>query len=128
MIVLSASIVEIQFPKLNHFWMYAGLLGLYRIAQKEQSNESGVEITFDDTGVSFKGSEKNVQSFLQKTYNRLLKDYYNTSSQTQIEKKEGFYYDTKKESIRPVSQSKIHGNCRVNFQQGPASHKWGNQI
>ncbi|MFZ0182951.1 MAG: hypothetical protein WAL62_07415, partial [Methanoregula sp.] len=65
---MSASIVEIQFPKLNHFWMDAGLLGLYRIAQKEQSKESGVEITFDDTGVSFKGSEKNIQSFLQKTY------------------------------------------------------------
>jgi hypothetical protein len=91
--------VEIIFPKLNHFWMDAGLLGLYRLAQKEQSKESGVEIFLDASGVSFKGSENNIQSFLQKTYDRLLKDYYNTSSQTQIEKKEGFYYDTKKDQF-----------------------------
>ncbi len=75
--------------------MDAGLLGLYRIAQKEQSKESGVEINLNDSGVSFKGTEKNVQVFLQKVYDRLLKDYYNTSSQSQREKKEGFYYDTK---------------------------------
>jgi len=98
-ISLSESIIEIHFPKLNHFWMDAGLLGLYRIAHKEQFKESGVEINLNDSGVSFKGSEKDVQSFLQKTYNRLLKDYYNTSSQTQIEKKEGFYYDTKKKQF-----------------------------
>src|SRR5208283_2053270 len=94
---LSDTSIEIHFPKLNHFWMDAGLLGLYRIAQKEKFKESGVEITLDDTGVSFKGPEKKVQTFLQKTYDRLLKEYYNTSSQTQIEKNEGFYYDTKKD-------------------------------
>jgi len=89
------SVIAIPFPKLNHFWMDAGLLGLYRIAQKEQSKESGVEINLNDSGVSFKGTEKNVQVFLHKVYDRLLKDYYNTSSQSQREKKEGFYYDTK---------------------------------
>ena len=116
---MSASIVEIQFPKLNHFWMDAGLLGLYRIAQKEQSKESGVEITFDDTGVSFKGSEKNIQSFLQKTYDRLLKDYYNTSSQTQIEKKEGFYYDTKKDQFVRFPKVKSMGIAGLIFNKAP---------
>jgi len=98
-VILSDSIIEIHFPKLNHFWMDAGLFGLYRIAQKEQAKEYGVEITLDDNGVSFKGSEKNVQLFLQKIYDRLLKDYYNTSSQNQIEKNEGFYYDTTKDQF-----------------------------
>ena len=91
---MSESIIEINFPKLNHFWMDAGLLGLYRIAHKEQSNESGVEIILNDSGISFKGTENNLQAFLQKSYDRLLKDYYNTSSQNQIDKNEGFYYDT----------------------------------
>lgn len=99
MISLSESIIEIHFPKLNHFWMDAGLLGLYRIAHKEQFKESGVEINLNDFGVSFKGSEKNVQAFLQKAYDRLLKDFYNTSSQNQIEKNEGFYYDREKKQF-----------------------------
>lgn len=75
--------------------MDAGLLGLYRISQKEQSKDSGVELIFSDSGIGFKGTEKNIQVFLQKAYDRVLKDYYNTSSQSQIEKNEGFYYDTK---------------------------------
>lgn len=75
--------------------MDAGLLGLYQIVTKEQFKESGVDIIFNDAGIIFKGSEKNIQTFLQKSYNRLLKDYYNTSSQKQKEKMEGFYYDTK---------------------------------
>lgn len=116
---MSESIVEIHFPKLNHFWMDAGLLGLHRIAQKEQSKESGVEIILDDTGVSFKGSEKKVQSFLQKTYDRLLKDYYNTSSQSQKEKNAGFYYDTeKKQFIRfpKVKPMGIAGLVKISGQ------------
>jgi len=92
---MNSDIITITFPKLNHFWMDAGLLGLYRIAQKEQSHESGVEIKLDDSGISFKGTEKNIQFFLQKTYSALLDRYYNTSSQSQREKNEGFYYDTK---------------------------------
>ena len=96
---MSESIIEIQFPKLNHFWLDAGLLGLYRIAHQEQFKESCVEIDLNDSGVSFKGSEKNIQSFLQKAYDRLLKDYYNTSSLSQREKNAGFYYDTKKDQF-----------------------------
>jgi hypothetical protein len=79
--------------------MDAGLLGLYRIAHKEHSKESGVEIILNDSGIYFKGTEKNIQAFLQKSYERLLKDFYNTSSQNQIEKNEGFYYDTEKEQF-----------------------------
>jgi hypothetical protein len=116
-------ITEIHFPKLNHFWMDAGLLGLYRIAQKEQSKESGVEIALDDSGVSFKGAEKNVQSFLQKTYDRLLKDYYNTSSQTQIEKNEGFYYNTKKDQFIRFPKVKSMGIAGLIFNKAPRPMK-----
>lgn len=98
-ISLNESIIEVNFPKLNHFWMDAGLLGLYRISQKEQSKDSGVELLFNDSGVAFNGTEKNIQMLLQKAYDRLLKDYYNTSTQNQIEKNEGFYYDTKKDQF-----------------------------
>ena len=101
MISLNESVIEINFPKLNHFWMDAGLLGLYRIAhkEKEQFKESGVEIILNDSGVSFKGSEKNIQAVLQKTYDRLLKDYYNTSTQSQIDENKGFYYDKEKKQF-----------------------------
>ena len=135
MISLNESVTEIIFPKLNHFWMDAGLLGLYRIAQKEQSNESGIEIHLNDSGVSFKGTENNIQDFLQKTYDRLLKNYYNTSSQNQIEKNEGFYYDTAKDQfirfpkVKPMGIAglvKISGQSyknpgEVKFEKSPDS-------
>jgi len=134
-ISLNESVTEIIFPKLNHFWMDAGLLGLYRIAQKEQSNESGIEIHLNDSGVSFKGTENNIQDFLQKTYDRLLKNYYNTSSQNQIEKNEGFYYDTAKDQfirfpkVKPMGIAglvKISGQSyknpgEVKFEKSPDS-------
>ena len=103
--------------------MDAGLLGLYQLAQKEQSKESGVEIFLDDFGVSFKGSEKNIQSFLKKIYDRLLKDYYNTSSQTQIEKKEGFYYDTKKDQFVRFPKVKSMGIAGLIFSKAPRPTK-----
>jgi hypothetical protein len=98
-IPLNEPVTEVTFPKLNHFWMDAGLLGLYRIAHKELSKESGVEIILNDSGIYFKGTENNIKAFLKKTYERLLKDYYNTSTQNQIEKNEGFYYDTEKDQF-----------------------------
>jgi len=98
-IKLSESVITTKFPKLNHFWMDSGLLGLYRISVIEQYKESGVEIKLNESGISFIGSEKEVQSFLEKVYSKLLKQYYNTSSQSQKDKNEGFYYDTKKDQF-----------------------------
>lgn len=74
--------------------MDAGLLGLYRISQKVQATDSGIEIFFNDSEIIFKGTEKNIKDFLLKAYDRLLKDYYNTSTQSQTERNEGFYYNT----------------------------------
>ena len=127
--------IEVNFPKLNHFWMDAGLLGLYRIAHKEQSKESGVEIILNDSGVYFKGTENNIQVFLLKLYNRLLKDYYNTPSQNQIEKNEGFYYDTKKDQfirfpkVKPMGIAglvKISGQSYKN--KGKANFEKSNEL
>jgi hypothetical protein len=103
--------------------MDAGLLGLYRISQKEQSKESGVEINLNDSGVSFKGTEKNVQFFLQNAYDRLLKDYYNTSSQNQIEKNEGFYYDTVKDQFIRFPKVKPMGIAGLIFNKAPRPTK-----
>jgi hypothetical protein len=88
------SIIEINFPKLNHFWMDAGLLGLYHVARNEQPEKYNVELVFRDDGVVFKGKENDVQNFLLHSYNVMLSVYYNTSTQKQIEKNEGFYYDS----------------------------------
>jgi hypothetical protein len=122
-ISLSESIIEIIFPKLNHFWMDAGLLGLYRIVQKEQSHESGVEIKLDDSGVSFKGTEKNVHLLLQKSYSVLLERYYNTSSQSQIEKKEGFYFDSKSDKFVRFPKVKSMGIAGLIFNKAPRPTK-----
>ena len=133
--VVKEPIIELNFLKLNHFWMDAGLLGLYRIAHKEQSKESGIEIVLNDSGIYFKGTENNIQAFLQKSYDRLLKDFYNTSSQNQIEKNEGFYYDTENDrfirfpKVKPMGIAglvKISGQSyknkgKVNFEKSSES-------
>ena len=116
---MNDSVIAIPFPKLNHFWMDAGLLGLYRIAQKVQFKESGVEVNLNDSGVFFKGSEKNLQVFLEKAYKRLLKDYYNTSTQNQIEKNEGFYYDSIKDQFVRFPKVKSMGIAGLIFNKAP---------
>ena len=63
--------------------MDSGLLGLYQIAKDEKSGEMGVEIKLNDDGVSFKGTEANLDIFFHKAYDSLLSQYYNISTQKQ---------------------------------------------
>jgi hypothetical protein len=79
--------------------MDSGLLGLYRIAKDEKPEEMGVEMHLDDNGVLFKGTETNLDKFFHKTYDSLLAQYYNTSTQKQKEENKGFYYDSKEDKF-----------------------------
>ena len=64
---MSNASIEVNFPKLNHFWMDSGLLGLYEIAKKENLDAMDVEIELKDDGVLFKGTESNLDSFFNQT-------------------------------------------------------------
>ncbi len=115
--------MEVNFHKLNHFWMDSGLLGLYIIAKNENTEEMGVEIKLNDTGVLFKGTEANLDKFFHKIYDSLLAQYYNTSTQKQKEKNDGFYYDSKNDKFVRFPKVKSMGIAGLIFNKAPRKTK-----
>ncbi|MGB8215741.1 MAG: hypothetical protein WCE94_00405 [Candidatus Methanoperedens sp.] len=120
---MNEALMEVIFPKLNHFWMDSGLLGLYRIAKDEKPEEMGVEIKLYDNGVLFKGTEANLDGFFHKTYDSLLTQYYNTSTQKQKDEKMGFYYDSKEDKFVRYPMVKTMGIAGLIFGKGPRPTK-----
>ena len=116
-------LIEIVFPKLNHFWMDSGLLGLYRISKQEHTKEVGVKINLKDDAVSFKGTETNLEAFLHKTYESLLSEYYNISTQKQKEQRAGFYYDSVDDKFVRYPLVKTIGIAGLIFGKGPRPTK-----
>jgi len=120
---MSNSSIEVNFPKLNHFWMDSGLLGLYEIAKKEHPEDLDIEIQLKDDGVLFRGTESNLDYFFHKTYNSLLFEYYNTSTEKQKEENAGFYYDSEKDIFVRFSKVKSMGIAGLIFNKAPRKTK-----
>lgn len=110
--------LEITFPKLSHFWMDSGLLGLYKIAEKENPAEE-VEIHLNDEGLTFKGSEDNLTALFNKSYKSLLDQYYNKSTEKQKQNREGFYYDSKEDNFFRFPKVKSMGVAGLIFSKPP---------
>jgi hypothetical protein len=111
--------LEITFPKLSHFWMDSGLLGLYKIAKKEKPSEIGVEMHLTDEGLTFKGTEDDLTKFFNKSYNSLLDQYYNKSTEKQKQNNEGFYYDSKEDKFVRFPKVKSMGVAGLIFSKAP---------
>lgn len=111
--------LEITFPKLSHFWMDSGLLGLYKIAKKENLSEMEVEMHLTDEGLTFKGTEENLTALFTKSYESLLDQYYNKSTEKQKQKKEGFYYDSKEDKFVRFPKVKSMGIAGLIFNKAP---------
>src|SRR5574344_2423131 len=111
--------LEIIFPKLSHFWMDSGLIGLYKIAQKENSSEMEVEMHLTDEGLTFKGTEDNLTALFNKSYEALLDQYYSKSTEKQKQKKEGFYYDSKEDKFVRFPKVKSMGVAGLIFSKPP---------
>lgn len=120
---MSGTLIEVNFPKLNHFWMDSGLLGLYEIAKKEHPEDQNIEIELKDDGISFKGTESNLDSFFHKTYESLLSEYYNISTEKQIEENTGFYYDSIDDKFVRYPKVKSRGIAGVIFNKAPRKTK-----
>lgn len=110
---------EITFPKLSHFWMDSGLLGLYKIAKEENPSEMEVEMHLTDECLTFKGSEDNLTALFNKAYESLLDQYYNKSTEKQKQKNEGFYYDSKEEKFVRFPKVKSMGVAGLIFNKAP---------
>jgi len=120
---MNEALIEVNFPKLNHFWMDSGLLGLYRIAENECPEKMEVKIKLNEDGVLFKGTETNLVSFFHKAYNSLLSEYYNTSTEKQKQDNTGFYYDSKIGNFLRFPKVKPMGIAGLIFNKAPRPTK-----
>ena len=111
--------LEITFPKLSHFWMDSGLLGLYKIAKEENPSELEVEMHLTDEDLTFKGTEDNLTVLFNKSYESLLDQYYNKSTEKQKQNNEGFYYDSKEDKFVRFPKVKSMGVAGLIFNKAP---------
>lgn len=110
--------IEITFPKLNHFWLDSGLLGL-AIMIKEINCDIGKRI--NDDGLTLTGAEKDIQDVLEKAYDLLIKRYYDTSTKKQIDDPSSynFYYDSKKDKFISFPKKKSVGIAELVYNKAP---------
>ncbi len=116
---MSNAVREIRFPKIGHFWIDSGLLGFYELALMEKPEETGVEISLGEGGVTVRGTEKNVSAFLNAVYSTLLQRYFNTSNEKQEQEKAGFYYDSKQDLFVRFPKAKPLGIAGLIFNKAP---------
>jgi hypothetical protein len=119
MIKMNDNLIEITFPKLSHFWMDSGLLGLYKMAKKESPSEMGIQIYLTDESLTFKGTEEGLTSLFNKAYESLLNQYYNKSTEKQRQENAGFYYDSKEDKFVRFPKVKAMGIARLIFNKAP---------
>ncbi len=118
---------ELSFPKLNHFWLDSGLLGLVMMLKKAECN---VELDINDTGLTIKGSGDELQQALERAYDQLIDGYYNKSTKKQKEDtlSYNFYYDSSKDAFFRFPKKKSVGIAGLIFNKAPrptgSSVKW----
>jgi len=114
---------EITFPKLNHFWMDSGLLGLVVLLKEI---ETDIEITVSNAGLTLKGTEEMMQDSLERAYELLIERYYDLSTKKQRDntKSYNFYYDSKKDEFVVFPKKKSVGIAALIYdKQATPSNK-----
>lgn len=123
--------IEITFPKLNHFWLDSGLLGL---AVTLKAVDSSVEKNISDKGLTLIGTESEIQEALEKAYDLLVRIYYDTSTKKQIDNTSSynFYYDSKGDKFVAFPKKKSVGIAELIYNKAPrpvsSSVKWEKKI
>ena len=110
--------IEITFPKLNHFWLDSGLLGL-TVMLKEVA--SGIDKVVNDEGLTLRGTEKEIQEALKKAYDLLIEQYYDLSTKKQRDDTTSynFYYDSKKDEFIAFPKKKSVGIAELIYNKIP---------
>lgn len=111
--------IELSFPKLNHFWLDSGLLGLYRISEELGTDKWNVSVRLDSNKVFFEGRIEDIDAALQENYNVLLHRYYNKSTLKQIQENAGFYYDSANDKFVRFPKVKSAGIAGLIFSKAP---------
>lgn len=106
------SVVNVRFPRLNHFWNDSGVLGLYRCiignvhAERQEGDDAPgdrlnerfeVGVHLEPDALEIEGDEKAMEELLDAAYDRLVRNYYNVSTQKQREERGtwNFFFDSR---------------------------------
>ena len=110
--------IEVTFPKLNHFWLDSGLLGLYELLHEA---ENGTLITLDDSKLTMRGKEEAIEAALASAYDELVKKYYDLSTKRQRDTTTSynFYYDSAKDAFVAFPKKKARGIARLIYDKAP---------
>jgi phosphatidylserine/phosphatidylglycerophosphate/cardiolipin synthase-like enzyme len=87
--------VEVVFPKLGHFWLDSGLIGLYKIAIELTENNpsySHMKPIVADDKLVFSGNPSGLKDFLWNCSKELMDRFFNSSSKKQREKAEAIIF------------------------------------
>ena len=128
--------VQICFPRLNNFWNDSGVLGIYRciigdvhadpqFGDKESYDHLDAEypviVNLEKDGLKIGGEAKDVEAVLERAYGRLVKRYYDVSTQKQRDDKSSwnFYYDSTEDQFATFPKRKAQGIAALIFDKAP---------
>lgn len=110
--------LELTFPKLNHFWLDSGLLGLYELLRGGKARSL---VTLEDSTMTLRGSEQEIEAALDGAYDTLVARYYNLSTQRQRDDvaSHNFYYDSSTDTFKDFPKRKARGIARLIYDKAP---------
>ncbi len=110
---------QVIFPKLGHFWLDNGLVGLIKML--EETPLDGIEIFHDDEKLILAGENDNIQKSLLEAYELLVERFYNLSTRKQQEEKTSynFYYDRIRDQFFDFPKRKSVGIAGIIYNKAP---------
>ncbi|GAB4265045.1 hypothetical protein [Thermincola ferriacetica] len=113
------NVIEVEFPKLGHFWLDAGLVGFIKLLEEQIGCKGQCELFYKNNIVKLKGLAGQVQELLEKTYDSLVNNFYNLSTRKQKEDtmSYNFYYDSKDDKFISFPKRKSVGIAELIFNK-----------
>ena len=119
------SVTTIHFPKLGHFWLDSGLVGLESMLRIV---DTPAEINVNEAGISLTGEANEIERILYEAYDALVKQYYNVSTKKQRDDTSSwnFYYNLENDVFEAFPKRKSVGIASLIFDK--AARKTGSQV
>lgn len=128
--------VQICFPRLNNFWNDSGVLGIYRCitgdvhaglqlgdteSYDRLDENYPVIVNLEKDRLIIGGVAKDIEAVLERAYGRLVKRYYDVSTQNQRDEKSSwnFYYDSAEDQFTTFPKRKARGIAAFIFDKAP---------
>lgn len=124
--------VELVFPKLGHFWLDAGLVGLLK--SLDELKEIPISYKIIENNLVLKGTPEEVEKALEAAYVSMVDSYYNVSTQKQKAETASynFYYDSKEDQFVSFPKRKAVGIADLIYNKAArptgSSIKWVSEM